>query len=131
MNEERPAYIRCASGNNSHTDCMVRRFGDLVEILGHPLMHLTPDDAVDFATALLHAAGKTGYGGTDEGVAKLRSRIAMVLHCPATMDSLARSLEMLAECSEALDGLDREADYWRREYVASMELNDAEIDDGK
>ena len=129
MSENLPPYIRCASGSNSHTDCVVRLFGDCVEILGHPLMHLVPDDAVRFATAILHAAGKTGYGGTDEGMAELRSRIAMALHCPALPDQVTRPL--LAECSEALAGLDREADYWRRECVAALQLLEAEVDDGR
>lgn len=131
MSEVHPVYIRCASGSNAHTDCVVRRFGDLVEILGHPLMQFAPDDAVRFATAILHAAEKTGYGGTNESVDKLRSKIAMALHCPATMDSLARSLEMLSECSEALAYMSREADYWRREWREATALTAAETDDGK
>lgn len=129
MSEDRPAYIRCASGSNSHTDCVVRPFGGLVEILGHPLMQFTPDDAVHFATAILHAAGKTGYGGTDETTTRLRSEIAMALHAPVMADSLSRPL--LAECSEALAYLEREADYWRREWVEATALTAAEIDDGK
>lgn len=129
MSEVHPVYIRCASGNNSHTDCVVRPFGDCVEILGHPLMHLTPDDAVHFATAMLHAAGKTGYGGTDETTARLRSEIAMALHAPVMADSLSRPL--LAECSEALAYLEREADYWRHEWREATALTQAEIDDGK
>ena len=129
MSEFHPVYIRCASGSNSHTDCVVRPHGDCVEILGHPLMHFVPDDAVRFATAILHAAGKTGYGGTDEGVAELRSRIAMALHCPQLPDSVTRPL--LIECSEALAGADREADYWRREWREANALRANEVDDGR
>ena len=129
MSEVHPVYIRCASGSNSHTDCVIRRFGGLVEILGHPLIHLTPDDAVHFATAILHAAGKTGYGGTDETTARLRSEIAMALHAPVLADSLSRPL--LAECSEALAYQEREADYWRREWRAADAMREAEMDDGK
>jgi hypothetical protein len=128
MSEVHPVYIRCASGSNSHTDCVVRRFGELTEILGHPLMHFAPDDAVRFATAILHAAGKTGYGGTDETTARLRSEIAMALHAPVMADSLSRPL--LAECSEALAYQEREAMYWRRECVAALQLREAEMDDG-
>lgn len=129
MSEYRPSYIRCASGSNSHTDCVVRSFGSLVEILGHPLMHFAPDDAVHFAMSILHAAGKTGYGGTDETTARLRSEIAMALHAPILVDSLSRPL--LAQCSEALACLEREADYWRREWHEATRLTAAEIDDGK
>jgi hypothetical protein len=129
MSEIHPVYIRCASGSNSHTDCCIRPHGDCVEILGHPLMHLAPDDAVHFATALLHAADKTGHGVVDEHADTIRSKISMTLHVPLISDSLARPL--LGEASEALACLDREADYWRREYVAAMALAAAEIDDGK
>jgi hypothetical protein len=129
MSEEHPVYIRCASGSNSHTDCVVRPHGDCVEILGHPLMTFAPDDAVRFATAILHATGKTGDGGTDETVSKLRSRMAMALHCPELSDDVTRPL--LTECSEALAYLEREADYWRREWREAVELTAAEVDDGK
>ena len=129
MSENLPSYIRCASGSNSHTDCVVRLFGDCVEILGHPLMLFAPDDAVRFATAVLHAAGKTGYGGTDKGVAELRSQIAMALHCPQLPDNVTRPL--LMECSEALACMDQEADYRRREWREAAELTAAEMDDGK
>jgi hypothetical protein len=129
MSEERPVYVRCASGSNAHTDCVVRRFGDLTEILGHPLMQFTPEDARRFATAILHAAGKTGYGGTDKTVERLRSEIAMALHAPVMADSLSRPI--LAECSEALAYLEREADYWRHEWREAAALTLAEIDDGK
>lgn len=129
MSEDRPVYVRCASGSNAHTDCVVRRFGDLTEILGHPLMQFAPEDAVRFATAILHAAGKTGYGGVDQDVADLRSRIAMALHAPTLADSLSRPL--LMECSEALACMDREADYWRHEWREAAALTVAEIDDGK
>lgn len=129
MSETHPTYIRCASGSSAHTDCVIRPQGDCVEILGHPLMRFAPDDAVHFATAMLHAAAKTDYGGTDEAVARLRSEIAQALHCPSVVDSLARKL--LAECSEALAYQEREADYWRREWAAAQALLYAEVDDGK
>jgi len=129
MSEVHPVYVRCASGSNAHTDCCIRPFGDCVEILGHPLMHFAPDDAVRFATAILHAAGKTGYGGTDKTTVRLRSEIAMALHAPVIADSLSRPI--LAECSEALAYLEREADYWRQEWVDAQALLEAEIDDGK
>jgi hypothetical protein len=129
MSEIRSVYVRCASGSNSHTDCCIRPHGDCVEILGHPLMHIAPDDAVHFATAMLHAANKTGYGGADQTVADLRSRIAMALHAPVMADSLSRPL--LMECSEALAYMDREADYWRREWRAAEVLYWEENSDGK
>lgn len=129
MSEVHPVYIRCASGSNAHTDCCIRPHGDCVEILGHPLMHVAPDDAVHFATAMLRAASRTGYGGIDKHADTLRSKIAMALHVPILVDSQTRPL--LTEASEALAYLDREASYWRREYVAAIALRDAEIDDGK
>lgn len=136
MSEDRPVYIRCASGSNAHTDCCVRPLGDLVEILGHPLMQFTSGDAAHFATAVLQAAHKTGYGGTDRAVASLRSEIAMALHVPVMADSLSRPL--LREASQALANLEREADYWLRNaeqwhglYEREAALRDAEIDDGK
>lgn len=45
MSESRPVYIPCASGNQAQTELLVRRQGSLIEILGHPTVHLTPDDA--------------------------------------------------------------------------------------
>lgn len=49
MSESRPQYIHCASGNQVFTDCRVQRYGDLVQILGHPTMEFTPQDARKFA----------------------------------------------------------------------------------
>jgi hypothetical protein len=53
----------------------------------------------------------------------------MAMHCPNIPDHLARPL--LEECSEALADMDREADYWRREWRVASELTAAETDDGK
>jgi hypothetical protein len=129
MSEIRPVYIRCASGSNSHTDCVIRPHGDCVEILGHPLMHVAPNDAAHFATAMLHAADSLGYQGDDEMTAQLRSEIAKTLHCPAIVDAAIRDL--LQRCSEALAYQEREANYWRREWQASEEMYWAESSDGK
>lgn len=52
MSELRPVYIHCASGTQAQTDCLVQRYGDLVQILGHPSMEFTPQDALDFAAQL-------------------------------------------------------------------------------
>lgn len=129
MSETRPSYIPCASGNNAQTDCLILRHGDLVRLLGHPSMDFTPEDAARLATALLHIAHQAGYDGADEHVAQLRSEIAMALHVPVMVDSLSRPL--LEQAREALSYLERESDYWRREYLAAAALNTAEMDDGK
>ena len=42
MSETRPVYISCASNNNSFTDCLVRRSGSLMELVGHPQMQFAP-----------------------------------------------------------------------------------------
>jgi hypothetical protein len=52
MSEARAEYIPCAAGNNLHGDVMVRRVGDLVEILGHPQMHFTAADATRLAVRI-------------------------------------------------------------------------------
>jgi len=134
MSEDRPVYIRCASGSNAHTDCVVRSFGDLVEILGHPMMQFTSEDAVHFATALLVAADKSS--GRVPGADHLRSRIAMALHAPVMPDNLSRPL--LVESSEALATQNRYIDYWMKSgehwrllYLQEAVLRDAEIDDGR
>ncbi|HOX59661.1 MAG TPA: hypothetical protein PLC99_22495 [Verrucomicrobiota bacterium] len=136
MSEDHPVYIPCASGHNAQTDCCIRPLGDLVELMGYPLMQFTPDDAVHLATAVLHAAHLTGYGGTDEVVARLRSEMAMALHVPVMADSLTRPL--LIEASEALAGLERDVDYWMRSaeqwrghFIHEAALRDTEVDDGK
>lgn len=38
MSDNTPVIVRCASGNNAFTDCMVLPHGDLVRIVGHPQM---------------------------------------------------------------------------------------------
>ena len=52
MSEARPEYIPCAAGNNLHTECLARRQGDLVQLLGHPDMHFTPQDATRLAVLI-------------------------------------------------------------------------------
>jgi hypothetical protein len=42
MPETRPVYISCASDTNSFTDCLVRRAGSLLELVGHPRMAFAP-----------------------------------------------------------------------------------------
>ena len=39
----------------------MRVVGSLVEILGHPLMHFTPNDAAILGSALLLAAEQVGW----------------------------------------------------------------------
>jgi quinolinate synthase len=45
-------HIPCASGNNAHTDLLIRRMGDRIHILAHPEMRLTVDAAQDAINAL-------------------------------------------------------------------------------
>lgn len=56
MSELRPVYIHCASGTQTQTDCLVQRYGDLVQILGHPIMEFTPQDARNFAAQVQQVA---------------------------------------------------------------------------
>lgn len=52
MSEDRPVYIACASGNQAMTDFLIRRRGDLIEIVGHPIMQMTPQDALEAAQTI-------------------------------------------------------------------------------
>ncbi len=56
MSEDRAVYISCASGEQMQTDFLIQRRGDLVQILGHPDMLMTPKDALQAATALKRVA---------------------------------------------------------------------------
>ena len=56
MSENRAVYIPCASGEQTQTDFLIQRRGDLVQILGHPDMLLTPKDALQAASALKRVA---------------------------------------------------------------------------
>lgn len=61
MAESYANYVDCASGQSAQTDCCVRVVGGLVEILGHPLMHFTPNDAAILGSVLLRAAEQVGW----------------------------------------------------------------------
>lgn len=52
MSESQPVYIPCASGEQMQTDFLIQRHGDLIQILGHPDMLMTPQDALQAATFL-------------------------------------------------------------------------------
>ncbi|CDH44744.1 hypothetical protein [Candidatus Contendibacter odensensis] len=52
MSEDRAVYISCASGEQMQTDFLIQRRGDLVQILGHPDLLMTPKDALSAASAL-------------------------------------------------------------------------------
>lgn len=52
MSETRPTYVACASGSQLMADCLVRRHGSLIELVGHPIMHFTPGDARRLALTL-------------------------------------------------------------------------------
>jgi hypothetical protein len=49
MTEIHPAYVPCASGCQAQTDCLVQRFGDLVQIAGHSEMTFTCGDGRELA----------------------------------------------------------------------------------
>lgn len=55
MDELRPVFIACASGNNAQTDCLVEQNGSLVRLLGHQQMDFTGRDAYELAKAILAA----------------------------------------------------------------------------
>ena len=52
MSESRPVYISCSAGQNAFTDLYVRRKGDSVEIVGHPAVLLTEQEAEKLADAI-------------------------------------------------------------------------------
>jgi hypothetical protein len=56
MSEDRAIYIPCASGEQMQTDLLIQRRGDLVQILGHPDLLMTPKDALSAASALKRVA---------------------------------------------------------------------------
>jgi hypothetical protein len=65
MSELPAVYIACASGNNPQTDVAVRGCGDLIQLLGHPQMTFTPNDALALARAVSERAyPKLHAGGT-------------------------------------------------------------------
>lgn len=66
MSEPKTTYIDCANGQIAQTDCCVRVAGSLVEVLGHPLMHFTPEDAAVLGSAILDAARHAGWNDPEE-----------------------------------------------------------------
>ena len=38
MSETKPTYIPCTAGGNAFTDCLVRRSGSFMELIGHAAM---------------------------------------------------------------------------------------------
>lgn len=70
MPETAPAYIPCAAGNQTQTDFLIRPHGGLIEILGHPTMHLTPVDARKAAFALLAMADRADGHETPHGASE-------------------------------------------------------------
>lgn len=58
---DKPNWIPCDSGSQPQVDACVRVAGGLVEILGHPQMRFTPEDAMILAAAIIHAAQQAGY----------------------------------------------------------------------
>ena len=56
MSEDRAVYIPCASGEQTQTDFLIQRHGDLIQILGHPDRLMMPQDALPAATALKRVA---------------------------------------------------------------------------
>jgi len=57
MSESAPAYISCASGNNSFTDCMVVARGDMIRLIGHSEMDFTRLGARNLALKILELVG--------------------------------------------------------------------------
>jgi hypothetical protein len=52
MSESHPSYISSAAGQNAFTDLLVRRSGDYVEIVGHPAVLLTEQEAEKLADTI-------------------------------------------------------------------------------
>lgn len=74
VSESHPVYVSCASGNNTQTDVLVERRGDLVRLLGHPSMDFTGRDAYALAKAILAAIDpvERPWPTSDENDAKPR-----------------------------------------------------------
>ena len=66
LNEMRPVYIPCASGTNAFTDLLVLPHGDLVRLVGHAQMDLTPADAARLGQVLLTLARAAGWQVRDD-----------------------------------------------------------------
>lgn len=70
MAEAYPTFIPCAASNNAFTEVLVRRKGDLVEIVGHPVVDLAPDDAEKLADTVrdivFRIRARSPYGGFEE-----------------------------------------------------------------
>lgn len=62
MSKDRRAYIRCAAGNNPHTDVLVHRDGDLVRLVGHPEITLTAAAARLLAAEIARIAAEIDGG---------------------------------------------------------------------
>lgn len=80
MSEVAPLYIACASGNNSFTDCLVMRRGDLIRLIGHAQMDFTLDDA-----RRLIAQIQTLLEGTDREIEEAPPLVQAVLDRFQTM----------------------------------------------
>lgn len=65
MSEPRVLYVPCASGNQVMTDCLVVPRGDLIRLLGHPIMDFT---ATDFARLCLHGLELCRRAGWDDSM---------------------------------------------------------------
>lgn len=65
MSEPVQSYISCASGNNSFSDCLVRRHGDLIRLLGHAQMDFTAEDAARLGQVLIARALELGWKPKD------------------------------------------------------------------
>lgn len=57
MSETSPTYIPCASGNDAISDCLVKKYGDFVRIVGISPMDFTILDARNLAIKILELIG--------------------------------------------------------------------------
>ena len=46
MIKNQNVFVTCTSGNNAFTDCLVRRAGHCVELIGHSQMQFTKAEAL-------------------------------------------------------------------------------------
>ena len=59
MSEPSAAYVPCAAGNNAFADCLVEKHGDLIRMVGHPMMDFLPAEARLLAQRILELAGES------------------------------------------------------------------------
>jgi hypothetical protein len=108
MSESRANYVSCCAGTNLHGDCLVRRQGDLIQILGHSDMIFTPADATVLVGVLsrlvkdiLRPEARASKPAPDEGKPPLAPATApdFLREAAALIDRRASERDLPAERS--------------------------------